>query len=85
MNEIKNYIVHYIEQNGNLPPDLAADDFNFLTSGYIDSLSLFEFIVNLEEKFDINFSDEEISAPEFETVGGLTQMIQRKLGDRNDG
>lgn len=85
MRDINAYIIRYLNRNGNLPEYLATDDFNFLVTGYIDSLALFDFVVHLEKEFKIEFSDKEISSPEFTTIGGLTRMIREKSGGGNGG
>ncbi len=45
----------------------------------LDSRAVVTLIAVLEEKFDIVVADDEITAEVFETVGSLTEFIERKL------
>ena len=76
--EIKEFILRYIEMKGKLPENTDIDSFDYVGTGYLDSLSLIKFVVKLEEKFDIEIEDEEILRPEFRTIGGLVSFIQEK-------
>lgn len=77
--EIKEFILRYIEMKGKLPENTDIDSFDYVGTGYLDSLSLIKFVVKLEEKFDIEIEDEEILRPEFRTIGGLVSFIQEKI------
>ncbi|MFT5720523.1 MAG: acyl carrier protein [Motiliproteus sp.] len=45
----------------------------------LDSMAIVILLGNLEEHFDIEFSDDEISAEMFETIGSLQDFLQSKL------
>ena len=45
----------------------------------LDSIAVVNLITALEEHFGITVADDEIDASTFETLGALTQFIQRKL------
>ena len=45
----------------------------------LDSMAVVNLITALEEQFDISVADDEIGASTFETLGSLTQFIERKL------
>ncbi len=55
------------------------DSFNYVESGYVDSLGIIQFIAELEDEFSIEFSDDEIASEEFKTVGGVSRIIEGKL------
>ena len=80
--EIKQYIVEYIEKKGKLPKDADIDNFNYVLTGYIDSLALFKFIIVLEDNFGIRIDDNEITSPEFKTIGGLANIILGKINKK---
>ena len=44
----------------------------------LDSMSVLAVIGALEERFDIYIEDDDISAEVFETVGRLTEFVERK-------
>lgn len=45
----------------------------------LDSMAVISLIAAIEERFDIAFDDEEISADTFRTVGSLSMLVDRKL------
>jgi len=55
------------------------EKFNFIDSGFIDSLEIFFFIVQIEKKFKIKFSNKEINSKKFKIIPGITELIQKKL------
>ncbi len=45
----------------------------------LDSIAVVSLITALEEHFGITVADDEIGASTFETLGSLTQFVERKL------
>lgn len=78
MEEIKEFIVDYIQREYTLPADTDVMELNFIESGYIDSLGFVQFVALIEEEFDIVFSDEELDSPDMKVVGKLVALIDRK-------
>lgn len=78
--EIRQFIVKYISKKGKLPSDVNLDEFNYIDTGYIDSMGILKFVVALEQEFDIQISDDDIMLPEFKTIGGLISIIENKKG-----
>lgn len=46
----------------------------------LDVMAIITVVAGLEEEFNIDFDDDDISAEAFESVGSLTCLIQSKLG-----
>ena len=78
MEEIKEFIVDYIQREYTLPADTDVMELNYIESGYIDSLGFVQFVALIEEEFDIIFSDEELDSPDMKVVGKLVALIDRK-------
>lgn len=77
--EIKQFIIKYISKKGKLPKDIDLDEFNYIDTGYVDSMGLLKFVVEMEQEFDIQITDDDIMLPEFKTIGGLVQIVQSKM------
>ena len=45
----------------------------------LDSMAVVSVITAIEEKFDVEVDDDEITAETFETVGSLADFIDRKI------
>ena len=78
MEDIKEFIVDYIQREYTLPADTDVMELNYIESGYIDSLGFVQFVALIEEEFDIIFSDEELDSPDMKVVGKLVALIDRK-------
>ena len=46
----------------------------------LDSMAVVTVITTLEEEFDIEFEDDEITADSFATLGDLVNLVEQKLG-----
>jgi acyl carrier protein len=62
--------------------DLTVNDLNDdyqLIGNLLDSMAVTNLILALEEHFGFTFEDEELSAEAFETIGSLTELLQKKV------
>ncbi len=46
-----------------------------------DSMAVVSLVASMEEHFDVTFEDEDISAENFETIGKLVQLVDKKLSE----
>jgi acyl carrier protein len=76
---IRQFVIKSIEKKSKLPKGVDINSFNYIDSGYVDSLGIIRFVVDIESSYDIEISDFDIESEEFRTVGGLTAIISRKL------
>jgi acyl carrier protein len=54
------------------------DDESFLEAGVVDSLGVLELVTFVEEKFDVQVSDDEIVPDNFDSVNNLAAYIGTK-------
>jgi acyl carrier protein len=78
------FVMEFISQYGDLPGEnlqekLKAD---FVQSGLLDSFGLFSLVGEIEERFDIQLSADDLADPGFKTAGGLASIISRHLSSR---
>lgn len=73
---IRKYIAEEIlySKNGYGYPDEAS----FLEEGIIDSTSVLDLVLFVEEKFGISVDDEEITPENFDSVSLLAAFVSRK-------
>lgn len=81
--EIRDFIIKSLQKKKKIPHDFHkdVDSFNYLQEGQIDSLELIHFIISIEEKFKFTFSEKNKESKQFRTVGGLTNIIYKKLSN----
>lgn len=75
---MKDFIVEYLQREYTLPDGIDIDSFNYVESGYVDSLGLIQFIATIEDEFGIEFTDEDLQNPKLKTIGGLIEIIQAR-------
>ena len=54
-------------------------NFDFYSSGYLDSLQLMHFIILIKKRFNINFTPKDKEDKKFRYVTGLSKLIFKKL------
>jgi D-alanine--poly(phosphoribitol) ligase subunit 2 len=83
--EIFSFIISLLEKHGPIPAE--TDDermaYRFLEVAHIDSFGLNEFILEIEDQFNIVLSPEDNQSEEFRSVGGLVQLIKNCINTSN--
>lgn len=79
MAKVEEFILKYIQKNYTVLEDTDVYTLNYIEQGYIDSLALVKFIVELEDEFGFEFSDEELNSPNIKIVGELIKLVERKI------
>jgi acyl carrier protein len=76
---IKRFVIELIEENGKLPTNVDLETFNYIDNGYVDSIGIIKFIVEIGEKYGVELEDSDIERGVFKTIGGIVKIIQEKL------
>jgi acyl carrier protein len=58
-----------------------ADDTPLL-NGIMDSLGLMQLVAFLEEEFDVEIDDADMTADHFRTVGDIQDLVNQKVGQK---
>ncbi|GAB2182499.1 hypothetical protein DLREEDagrD3_27220 [Denitratisoma sp. agr-D3] len=54
-------------------------ELDYRRAGYVDSIGIMKFVLEIEAEFDIEISEAEIESPAFSTIGGLVRIIDEHL------
>ncbi len=75
----KDVVLDFFARNGStaLPSGPDALKVRYLDEGIIDSLGIVTMVSELEGQLGIRFSAEDMQSYEFQTVGGLIEIIDR--------
>jgi acyl carrier protein len=76
--EIIEYIVTLLTKKKPISEEIVLEDLRYIERGYVDSLGLMKFIVQIEDKFAIEILEDDMVSEEFFTVGGLSKIIAEK-------
>src|SRR3989338_8900073 len=74
----------FLAQKGISPKDIP-DNANLMKTLEIDSVSVLEMVVGLEELYGLSFEDEEFKIETFESVDTIANYVAGKLGMPYDG
>lgn len=77
--QIKNRVISYLEAHGAIPGNSEEERLRFehINSGLIDSLGIVKMIFEFEREFRVHFLPVHMQSDEFQTVGGLIDLIVR--------
>jgi len=73
---IKDYISKEVVTGSNRP--VIDDETKLIESGILDSLSVLQVVMYIEDKFGIQAGPEEIVAENFETVSAMSRYVLSK-------
>jgi len=76
--DVHNFILELLERKSPLPKDFD-DNSDFIDAGIIDSIQIIKFVLDLEAKFGVEITDDEIVSQDFRNVRGLTNLIYSKI------
>jgi acyl carrier protein len=72
-------IREYIQTELIMDGDSKLRDDTPLWGGVIDSVGLMQLITFIEERFEIEVDDEELTSAHFGTVGDIAALVDRKV------
>jgi acyl carrier protein len=55
---------------------------DYLYAGLLDSLGLIDLVGEIEEKLDVELTQDDFEDARFKTVGGLVDILEQKMGSR---
>lgn len=80
---ILEWIAEWFEENTTISRQdvIVQKNINYFEKGWMDSFKFILFIAEIEEKFQISFSNDEFQNREFATIAGLSSIIQGKMNE----
>lgn len=79
MENVKEFIIDYIQREYTIPEDIDIMNLNYVEEGYVDSLGLIQFIAVIEDEFGVTFTEEELASPDVKVVGKMVNLIASKM------
>jgi D-alanine--poly(phosphoribitol) ligase subunit 2 len=79
--EIFNFIISLLERHGPVPgeSDNERMAYRYLDVAHIDSFGLNEFVMEIEDHFNVALSPKDTQSEEFRSVGGLVELIENRI------
>ena len=84
VDDICGSITDLLEKRGPilLEGGLEKQDYRYLDEGHVDSIGLIQFILEVEEIFDISLTSQDTKSDQFRTIKGLGQIVEKKLNSK---
>jgi len=78
--KIIDWVISWFEENTNIKSEYIRQNLDkmYFEQGWIDSFKFIVFVNDIEEHFNITFSNEEFQNREFSTIFGLSKIIEGK-------
>lgn len=54
-------------------------EINYFDSGWLSSMEVVEFVTEIEQKFDMQFSETDLQDSRFATINGLAELIAEHM------
>ena len=82
--DIKNEVIRFLESHNQIPGASETEKLScyYLDSGVLDSMGIITLVTEFEDKFKIQFSNDDLQSQEFQTVSGLINIVNRLVTGR---
>lgn len=82
--DVNGEIIRMIADYKDLPPDTVTPERTFEELG-IDSLDAIDIIYEVEDKFQVEISQDELNMQELQRVGDIAALVQRVVAEQQSG
>lgn len=81
---VKNWVIEWFVENSDQEKNIVEQNLqdDYLAKCWIDSLKFIELISEVEEHYNINFSNTDFQDRSFSTGNGLIKAIEDKINER---
>jgi acyl carrier protein len=62
----------------------ALHDTDYFEAGWLTSMEVVEFVMEIEQQFGMQFSDRDLQDPRFVTIAGLTELILERSTETSE-
>jgi len=79
--DVRRWIIDWFKENVGVEEDEIEEKYNenYLEIGWIDSFKFISFITEVENNFNVNFSDEQFQDRTFLTISGFINSVESKI------
>lgn len=81
--KVGEWVVCWFEKNTMIKKNEIVSNLqqNYFDNNLIDSFRFISFIMDIEQHFNINFSNDEFQNREFSTINGISEIIYKRISD----
>jgi acyl carrier protein len=80
--DVQNWLQGWFRSRGKLiGQGYLQVDTDYFEAGWLTSMEVVEFVVEIEAHFDVQFTDQDMQDPRFVTIAGLTELILERSAE----
>lgn len=81
---VKTWLIEWFKTNTDISEENIGNDLNvnYFEKGWIDSFKFITFITDIEDNFNIRFSNDQFQDRTFSTIDGVIQLIKEKVNGK---
>lgn len=78
--EVKEWLIDWFAKHSSLDAEgiVAVSKDNYMEKGIIDSFSFVMLLSDVDDKYDISFTNEDFLNPDFMNIDGLAKLIEER-------
>ena len=82
--DVKTWLIEWFKTNADLSEEDIGNDLNvnYFEKGWIDSFKFITFITDIEDNFNIRFSNDQFQDRAFSTIYGVIRLIEEKINGK---
>ncbi|MCC5830838.1 MAG: acyl carrier protein [Phycisphaeraceae bacterium] len=73
------YMTQWIATRRHIPAESILPEENLFLAGYLDSLAVFSFVMDIEEELGVSLDQDDLIRPEALSIRGLSRLIADKV------
>tara|TARA_B100001540_G_C15704330_1_gene595373 strand:- start:467 stop:739 length:273 start_codon:yes stop_codon:yes gene_type:complete len=80
LKDIQKLLIKIIEKKNKIKMNSIEKKlkFRYLEEGHLDSIELINFIISLEDRFNVKFTSKDTESENFRTLEGISKIILKK-------
>ncbi|NDV22203.1 acyl carrier protein [Desulfovibrio sp. JC022] len=82
LTETESFVIEQLEKVKEIPAssDEEKKNFNFIDEGHIDSFGIMNLVLTVEDKFNVQLTQDHFQSEEIRTVSGMAKIINDLKG-----
>jgi acyl carrier protein len=77
--EVRQFVLDYLARKAPLPVARDLGGIEYFKEGYLDSMGLVKFLVEVDRRFGVELTEDDLLRPEVTTVDGLCRVIEGRI------
>lgn len=86
--QVRQWLIDWFVARGKIDKQIDTEkkksDTDYFAAGWLTSMEVVEFVMEIEQHFGMQFSDRDLQDPRFVTISGLSELILERSTETSD-